>query len=115
MAQALQNTSSIPQVITSTEWRLAGWAETVLVVLLGFAIAGMAAWLVLQAVKDVLDREARVEELRAAKEAKALDEWMATFRDEHAKRIAAEQKAEQEKQLRIQIAKGAQHGSTENA
>lgn len=93
------------------EWRIAGWAENVLVVLLGLALAGLAAWLVLQAVKDVLDRAARVEELRAAKEAQALDEWMATFREEHAKRIAAEQKAEQEKNLRQQIAKGAKHAS----
>lgn len=89
------------------EWRLAGWAECALVVLLGLALAGLSAWLVLQAVKDVLDRAARVEELKAAKTDKALEEWMETFREEHAKRIAAEQRAEQEKNLRHQIAKGA--------
>ena len=72
------------------EWRLAGWAECILVVLLGLALAGLSAWLVLQAVKDVLDRAARVEEQKAAKTEKALEEWMETFREEHAKRIAAE-------------------------
>jgi hypothetical protein len=89
------------------EWRLAGWAENILVVLIGLAVAGLSLWLVLQAVKDVLDRAARVEALKAAKSDKALAEWMKTFRDEHAKRIAAEQKAAQEKSMRQQIAKGA--------
>ena len=88
------------------EWRLAGWAENILVVLIGLAVAGLSLWLVLQAVKDVLDRAARVEALKAAKSDKALAEWMETFRDEHAKRIAAEQKAAQEKSMRQQIAKG---------
>lgn len=89
------------------EWRLAGWAENILVVLIGLAVAGLSLWLVLQAVKDVLDRAARVEALKSAKSDKALAEWMETFRDEHAKRIAAEQKAAQEKSMRQQIAKGA--------
>ena len=93
------------------EWRIAGWAENIIVVLIGLALAGLAAWLVLNAVKDVLDREARVEELRANKTDKALEEWMNTFRQEHELRIAAEQKAEQERQLRQQIAKGAKHGA----
>lgn len=96
------------------EWRIAGWAENILVLLIGLALAGLAAWLVLNAIKDILERAARVEELRQGKEAKALDEWMETFREEHAKRIAAEQKAEQEKQLRQQIAKGAHHASTQS-
>ena len=89
------------------EWRLAGWAENILVVLIGLALAGLSLWLVLQAVKDVLDRAARVETLKAAKADKALTEWMETFRDEHAKRIAAEQKAQQERAMREQLAKGA--------
>lgn len=93
------------------EWRIAGWAENVLVILIGLALAGLAAWLVLTAIKDVLDRAARVEELRSKKTDKALDEWMATFRQEHELRIAAEQKAEQERKLRQQIAKGAKHGA----
>ena len=93
------------------EWRVAGWAECILVVLIGLALAGLAAWLVLNAIKDVLDREARVEELRSKKADKALDEWIETFRVEHEKRIAAEQKAEQERKLRQQIAKGANHAS----
>lgn len=89
------------------DWRLAGWAENALVVLLGLAMTGLAAWLVLNAVKDVLDRAARLEEARSKKTDKALEEWMETFREEHAKRIAAEQKAAQEKSMREQIAKGA--------
>jgi len=89
------------------DWRLAGWAENCLVVLLGFALAGLAAWLVLNALKDVLERAAKVEALKAKRDSKVANEWMAAYRDEHARRIAAEQKAEQEKQLRIQIAKGA--------
>ena len=76
------------------EWKIAGWAENTLVVLLGLALAGLAAWLVLNAIKDVLDRAARLEEARSKKADKALEEWMETFRDEHAKRIAAEQKAQ---------------------
>lgn len=88
------------------EWRIAGWAENVLVILVGVAMAGLALWLVLNAVKDVLDRAARVEKLRAKTNDKALNEWMQTYREEHALRIAAEQRAEQEKQLRLQIAKG---------
>lgn len=91
----------------TVDWRLAGWAENILVILLGLAMAGLAAWLVLNAVKDVLDRAARVEALKASKAEKALEEWMATFREEHARRIVAEQRAEQERQLREQIAKGA--------
>ena len=91
------------------EWRIASWAENLLVVLIGLAVAGLAAWLVLQAIKDVLDRAARVEAIKAAKSEKALQEWMETFREEHARRIAAEQKAAQEKQMRKQIAKGADH------
>lgn len=89
------------------EWRIAGWAENLLVILIGLAVAGLAVWLVLQAVKDVLDRAARLEEARSKKTDKALEEWMETFREEHAKRIAAEQKAAQEKSMREQIAKGA--------
>lgn len=88
------------------EWRLAGWAENTLAVLIGLALAGLSLWLVLQAVKDVLDRAARVEARKAAKSDKGLAEWMETFIDEHAKRIAAEQKAAQEKSMRQQIAKG---------
>ena len=91
------------------EWRLAGWAENILVVLIGLALAGLSLWLVLQAVKDVLDRAARLEKLRLKKSDKALNEWMTAYREEHEKRIVAEQKAEQEKQLRLQIAKGAKH------
>jgi hypothetical protein len=93
------------------EWRIAGWAENILVVLIGLAMAGLAIWLVLNAVKDVLDRAARVEKLRLKKNDKALSEWMEAYRDEHAKRIAAEQKAEQERALRLQLAKGVKHGS----
>ena len=89
------------------EWKIAGWAENILVVLLGIALAGLAAWLVLNALKDVLERAAKVEALKAKRDSKVANEWMAAYRDEHARRIAAEQKAEQEKQLRIQIAKGA--------
>lgn len=89
------------------EWRIAGWAENMLIVLLGIGVAALAVWLVLQAVKDVLDREARVETLRAQKAEKALEEWMQTFREEHELRIAAEKKAQQERNMRKQIAKGA--------
>lgn len=93
----------------TVDWRIAGWAENVLVVMLGIAMAGLAAWLVLNALKDVLERAAKVEALKAKRNSKVADEWMAAYRDEHARRIAAEQKAEQEKQLRKQIAKGADH------
>lgn len=89
------------------EWRIAGWAENILVVLLGLAMAGLAIWLVLNAIKDVLDRAARVEKLRIKKNDKALQEWMEAYREEHKLRIAAEQKAEQERSMRKQIAKGA--------
>ena len=75
------------------EWRLAGWAENTL------------------AIKDVLDRAARLEEARSKKTDKALEEWMETFRDEHAKRILAEQKARQERSMRQQLAKGDKNGS----
>ena len=93
----------------TVEWRIAGWAENLLVILIGIALAGLAVFLVLQAVKDVLERAARVEAIKSAKTDKALEEWMQTFREEHARRIVAEQKAAQEKQLRKQIAKGAGH------
>ena len=95
------------------EWRLAGWVEDTLAVLLGLALAGLAAWLVLNAIKDVLDRAARLEEARSKKTDKALEEWMETFRDEHAKRIAAEQKAQQERSMRQQIAKGADNAKAD--
>lgn len=97
------------------EWRIAGWAENVLVVLIGIAMAGLAAWLVLTAIRDVLDRAARLEEARSKKADKALEEWMETFRDEHAKRIAAEQKAQQERSMRQQIAKGADNAKADLA
>lgn len=89
------------------EWRIAGWAENIMAVLMGVALAGLAAWLVLNAVKDVLDRAARLEKLRLKKSDKALNEWMTAYREEHEKRIAAEQKAKQERSLRLQLAKGA--------
>lgn len=92
------------------EWRLAGWAENILVVMIGLALAGLSFWLVLNAFKDVLERAAKLEKMRAKKTDKALSEWMEAYRDEHAKRIAAEQKAEQERNLRKQIAKGASNG-----
>ncbi len=93
------------------EWRLAGWAENILVVLIGLALAGLAFWLVTNAIKDVLDRATRLEKMKARKTDKALGEWMEAYREEHAKRIAAEQKAEQERSMRKQIAKGANHGA----
>ena len=92
----------MPEVIV--EWRIAGWAENIMAVLMGVALAGLAAWLVLNAVKDVLDRAAPLE-----KRDKALNEWMTAYREEHAKRIAAEQKAKQERSLRLQLAKGENH------
>lgn len=95
------------------EWKIAGWAENVLVVLIGIAMAGLAAWLVLNAIKDVLDRAARLEEARSKKTDKALAEWMETYRDEHAKRITAEQKAQQERSMRQQIAKGADNAKAD--
>ena len=98
------------------EWRLAGWAENTLAVLLGLALAGLAFWLVLNAIKDVLDRATRYEKMRKRRNEKALAEWMETYREEHALRIAAEQRAEEEKakaaqerNLRKQLAKGAKH------
>lgn len=94
----------------TVDWRLAGWAENCLVVLLGIALAGLAGWLVLNAVKDVLDRAAKVERIKAKRDNKVAQEWMAAYRDEHARRIVAEQRAEQERQLREQIAKGASNG-----
>lgn len=97
----------MPEMIV--EWRIAGWAENILVVMIGLAMAGLAIWLVLQAVKDTLDRYARVEKLRLKKNDKALQEWMEAYREEHKLRIAAEQKAEQERSMRKQIAKGAEH------
>jgi hypothetical protein len=89
------------------EWRLAGWAENILVVMIGLALAGLSFWLVLNAFKDVLERATKLEKMRAKKTDKALTEWMEAYRDEHAKRIAAEQKAEQERSMRQQLAKGA--------
>ena len=97
------------------EWKLAGWAENVLVILLGIARAGLAAWLVLSAVKDVLDRVARVEELRMAKAEKAIEEWEKTFGDERARRIVAEQRAKQDRSMRQQLAKGEGYASTQDA
>lgn len=97
----------MPDVIV--EWRIAGWAESILVVLLGLAMAGLAFWLVANALKDVIDRATKLEKMKAKKTDKALSEWMEAYRDEHARRIAAEQKAEQERSLRLQIAKGAAH------
>lgn len=88
------------------EWRLAGWAENILVVMIGLALAGLSFWLVLNAFKDVLERATKLEKMRAKKTDKALSEWMEAYRDEHAKRIAAEQKAEQERSMRQQLAKG---------
>ena len=93
------------------EWRIAGWAENIMVVLIGIALAGLAIWLVTVSLKDVLERAARLEKMKARKTDKALGEWMEAYREEHAKRIAAEQKAEQERSMRKQIAKGAKHGS----
>ena len=95
--------------------RIAGWAENALVILLGLALAGMACWLALNALKDVLERIARIEELRAKKAEKALEEWETTFHVEQSRRIVAEKRAEQEKQLRRQIAKGDLHASKETA
>ncbi len=89
------------------EWRLAGWAENILVVMIGLALAGLSFWLVMNAFKDVLERATKLEKMRAKKTDKALSEWMEAYRDEHAKRIAAEQKAEQERSMRQQLAKGA--------
>lgn len=97
------------------EWKIAGWAENILVVLIGLAMAGLAAWLVLQAVKDVLERAAKVEELRAAKAEAALVEWEKTFGDERARRIVAEQRAKQERSMRQQLAKGEGYASTQDA
>ena len=93
------------------EWRIAGWAENIMVVLIGIALAGLAIWLVTVSLKDVLDRATRLEKMKARKTDKALGEWMEAYREEHAKRIAAEQKAEQERSMRQQLAKGANHGS----
>lgn len=95
----------MPEMIV--EWRIAGWAENILVVMIGLAMAGLAIWLVLQAVKDTLDRYARVEKLRLKKNDKALQEWMEAYREEHKLRIVAEKKAEQERSMRQQLAKGA--------
>ena len=95
----------MPEMIV--EWRIAGWAENVLVVMIGLAMAGLAIWLVLQADKDTLDRYARVEKLRLKKNDKALQEWMEAYREEHKLRIVAEKKAEQERSMRQQLAKGA--------
>ena len=89
------------------EWRIAGWAENILVLLIGMSIAGLAIWLVLTSLKDVLERAARLEKMKSRKEGKALEEWMQAYREEHALRIQAEQKAEQERSMRKQIAKGA--------
>lgn len=89
------------------EWRLAGWAENILVVMIGLALAGLSFWLVLNAFKDVLERAARVEKLRIKKNDKALQEWMEAYREEHKLRIVAEKKAEQERSMRQQLAKGA--------
>lgn len=89
------------------EWRIAGWAENILVVMIGLALAGLSFWLVLNAMKDVIERATKLEKMRAKKTDKALSEWMEAYRDEHAKRIAAEQKAEQERSMRQQLAKGA--------
>ena len=97
------------------EWKLAGWAENVLVILIGIALAGLAVFLVLQAVKDVLDRAARLEELRMAKAEKAIEEWEKTFGDERARRIVAEQRAKQERSMRQQLAKGEGYASTPDA
>lgn len=95
----------MPEMIV--EWRIAGWAENILAVMIGLAMAGLAIWLVLQAVKDTLDRYARVEKLRLKKNDKALQEWMEAYREEHKLRIVAEKKAEQERSMRQQLAKGA--------
>jgi len=89
------------------DWRLAGWAENALVVCIGLALAGLAFWLVCNAVKDVLDRAIRYEKLRKRKSEEAVNRWVEVYKDEHALRIAAEQKAEQERNMRKQIAKGA--------
>lgn len=89
------------------EWRIAGWAENILAVLVGLALAGLAIWIVANAIKDILDRAARLERMKARKTDKALQEWMRAYREEHELRIQAEQKAEQERSMRKQIAKGA--------
>ena len=95
----------MPEVIV--EWRIAGWAENIMAVLTG--VDADRAFFQPHRPEDVLDRAARLEKLRLKKSDKALNEWMTAYREEHAKRIAAEQKAKQERSLRLQLAKGENH------
>ena len=84
--------------------RVASW---IAIMALGIGIASTAIWLLLQEAKEVIKHYEKLEQMKAEKSDAALDAWAQTFKEEHARRIVAEQKAEQERNMRKQIAKGA--------
>ena len=90
----------------STFIRIASW---VAIMALGVGVASVGLWVLVQAVTEMLKHYEEVEQLRADKRDQALDAWAQTFNEEHARRIVAEQRAKQERQLREQIAKEAAH------
>lgn len=63
-------------------YKLPTWAETILVLCLAVMLMGLAIWLGANALKAVLDAEARLEKKRRRTETKALNNWQRLYDEE---------------------------------
>lgn len=64
-------------------YKLPTWAETILVISVAVMLMGLAIWLGANALKAVLDAEARLEKKRRRTETKALNNWQRLYEEEH--------------------------------
>lgn len=72
---------------TETIYQLPTWAETILIICVAVMLMGIAIWLGANALKAVLDAEARLEKKRRRDETKALNNWQKLYEEEKQKRL----------------------------
>ena len=70
-----------------TIYQLPTWAETILVICLAIALAGLAAWIAVKTIQEAIEAESKLERKRRKSETKALNNWEKLYQEEKEKRL----------------------------
>jgi predicted PurR-regulated permease PerM len=66
-----------------TIYKLPTWAETIFVLCVAVMLMGLAIWLGANALRTVIESEARLQKKRRVSETKALNMWKQAYDEEH--------------------------------
>ena len=71
-----------------TIYKLPTWAETTLVICVALMLTALAIWLAMNAIKNAVEAESKLQHKRRRSETQALNNWKTLYEEEKQKRLA---------------------------